>query len=188
MKQLRRLTLAALAVVLAACAGYAASTSQVVAKPPFGGPEDTAYAKKLWQVLVSERFVGPNTIVTYPYEGTQPHGDVLEFIKSVVTVDGHRGVVMVKKNYRGKDIDDEDVLANPGKYLKSITVMFRREAGYDPDNQNWFWVKYAPNGALLTNPKGMKLAGRVAKGMNKGCIACHKAAPGGDYTYTNIHL
>ncbi len=30
------------------------------------------------------------------------------------------------------------------------------------------------------NPKGMKLAGRVAKGMDQGCIACHRSVGGDD--------
>ena len=63
--------------------------------------------------------------------------------------------------------------------------MFQREDGYDSDNQNWFWAKFTPDGGLDKNPKGMMLAGRVAKGKPKGCIACHTAAPGGDYIFTN---
>jgi hypothetical protein len=63
--------------------------------------------------------------------------------------------------------------------------MYQREAGYDADNQNWFWAKYKPDGSLHKNPKGMQLAGRVAKGKPKGCISCHKVAPGGDYIFTN---
>ena len=54
---------------------------------------------------------------------------------------------------------------------------------YDPDNQNWFWAKYLPNGSLDKNPKGMQLAGRVAKGADAGCIACHAGADGGDYMF-----
>jgi len=61
----------------------------------------------------------------------------------------------------------------------------RVEKGYDPDDKDWFWVKYAPDGTVLTNPKGMKLAGRVAKGMDKGCIACHAGAPGGDMVFNH---
>ena len=30
-----------------------------------------------------------------------------------------------------------------------------------------------PHLIIVKNPKGMWLAGRVAKGMDKGCIACH---------------
>jgi len=186
MKKLRYLLLASITTTLVACASYATST-QVAAQPPFGGPADTAYATGLWNALAAANFVGPDTIVTYPYEGTPPHGDVLELIQGTVAVNGDSGVVLVKKNYYGKDIDDEDVLADPGKYLKSITVMFKRP-GYDPDNQDWFWVKYAPDGSLKTNPKGMKLAGRVAKGKSKGCIACHQSAPGNDYVYSHDHL
>jgi len=37
---------------------------------------------------------------------------------------------------------------------------------------------------LDKNPKGMQLAGRVAKGAEKGCIACHGSAPGDDYLFT----
>ncbi|MFQ5783343.1 MAG: cytochrome P460 family protein [Alphaproteobacteria bacterium] len=188
MEQLRRLLFATVTITLAACAGYAATSTQVAAQPPFGGPADTAYAAQLWNVLAAAKFVGPGTILTYPYKGKKPHGAVLEFIQGKVAVNGHSGVVMVKKNYGGKNIDDEDVFADPGKYLKSITVMFKRAAGYDPQNQDWFWVKYAPDGSLKTNPKGMKLAGRVAKGMSKGCIACHKLAPGNDYVWTHDRL
>jgi len=62
--------------------------------------------------------------------------------------------------------------------------MFKRENGYDADNKSWFWARYYPDGSLFKNPKGMKLAGRVAKGKKKACIACHVLAPGGDYIYT----
>jgi len=185
MERFRRLLFASVAITLAVCAGYAATSTQVAAKPPFGNPEDTAYAAKLWNALAAAKFVGPDTIMTYPYEGTPPHGDELEFIQGKVAINGRSGDVMVKKNYYGEKIDDEDVFANPGKYLKSITVMFKRAAGYDPENQDWFWVKYAPDGSLKTNPKGMNLAGRVAKGMSTGCIACHQSAPGNDYVYTH---
>ncbi len=178
-----RKSIAALTVV-----GGIAAACTAVAGPPFGGPDDTAFAKSLWQQLVAARFVGPGAIRTYPYEGGHPHGDYLEFIGSKVSVKGREGTVLIKKNYYGDNIDDEDVLAHPEKYLQSITVMFRREAGYDPEDKNWFWVKYAPDGKILTNPKGMKLAGRVAKGKPKGCIACHSQAEGGDFVYTAIEL
>jgi len=158
------------------------------AGPPFGGPEDTTYAADVWQSLVSARLVGPDTIISYPYKGKPPHGDFLEMMKSTVTVQGHDGLVLVKKNYRGKDIDDEDILEDHNKFLKSITVMFKREAGYDPKDKDWFWAKYKPDGSVLKNPKGMSLAGRVAKGASKGCIACHSVAPGGDFVYNHVDL
>ena len=185
MKPVREMTFAILAATLVACAGYAASSSRLAAQPPFGGPSDRVFAGHLWKALVAKHFVGPETIQTYPYEGTPPHGDVLEFIQGTATVEGITGAVLVKKNYRGKGIDDEDVLADPAKYLASITVMFKREAGYDAEDRDWFWVKFAPDGSLLTNRKGIKLAGRVAKGAKTGCIACHRSAGGGDFVYTH---
>ena len=63
--------------------------------------------------------------------------------------------------------------------------MLQREAGYDDDNDNWFWVKYAPDRSVMSNPKGMKLSGRVAKGMPAGCISCHLSADDGDYLFFN---
>ena len=31
-------------------------------------------------------------------------------------------------------------------------------------------------------------AGRIAKGADQGCIACHQSAPGGDYLYVTDTL
>ena len=77
----------------------------------------------------------------------------------------------------------EQVQENGVEHLAAITVMFKREDGYDAENKNWFWAKYLPDGSLDKNPKGMQLAGRVAKGnASGGCIACHSAEA--DYLYT----
>ena len=101
-----------------------------------------------------------------------------------ITVNGHTGIIIVKSNLGKRDVTKkEEVTNNPAKYLDSITVMFQRESGYDPDNKNWFWAKYSPTGTLLKNPKKMALAGRVGKGGDKGCIPCHAGAPGGDMVY-----
>jgi Cytochrome P460 len=177
-----------LAAVVAIGVGVAVPSLPSQAMPPFGGPADMSYATELWQKLVTSRLVGPDTIISYPYKGKPPHGKYLEFLKSKVTVQGHTGAVLVKKNYGGKNIDDDDILANHRKFLKSITVMFKRDAGYDPKDKDWFWVKYAPNGSVLKNPKGMSLAGRVAKGKSQGCIACHSVAPGNDFIYNTVKV
>jgi hypothetical protein len=63
--------------------------------------------------------------------------------------------------------------------------MVQREAGYDPENNDWYWVKYSPAGGVEKNEEGTALAGRVAKGAGQGCIACHASARGGDYFFTN---
>ena len=154
-------------------------------KMPFGDKDSVAYSQALWSSLEKAGLAGANAKALKPYKGQPPHGAILEQITSEVSVAGHKGTVVVKRNYGGEGVSIDAVSKDRGKFLKAVTVMFKREAGYDKDNKDWFWVKYKADGSLHVHPKGMKLAGRVAKGMDKGCIACHTAAPGGDYLYTN---
>lgn len=152
---------------------------------PFGDEASIAYSKQLWAVLEKARLVGKSAKADKPYEGQEPHGAILETLKAKVTVAGHTGQVIVKRNYGPAGLKISDVSADRTKHLKAVTVMFKREKGYDADNKDWFWVKFKPDGSLHTNPKGMMLAGRVAKGADKGCIACHSAAGDEDYMFTN---
>ncbi len=162
-----------------------AGASLAAGAAPFGNADDVADAKALWQVLQNEHLVGARSIQAVPYQGQHPHGAVLETLDKTITVGGHRGAVIVKRNYGGEGVSKATVANDPDKYLAAITVMFKREAGYDPEDRDWFWAKYKPDGSLDLNPKGMALAGRVAKGAAQGCIACHKAAPGGDFVFNN---
>jgi hypothetical protein len=93
--------------------------------------------------------------------------------------------VIVKDNFAGEGATLETVAESPTDYLSWITVMVQREAGYDPDNNDWFWVNYGSDGVVRKTDTGMAMAGRVAKGMSMGCIACHASAGGGDYYFTN---
>jgi hypothetical protein len=166
-----------LAAFLAAVAGSAAAA-------PFGGGDDVGFAGKLWQAMHSANLVGKDAIISTPYTGTHPHGAILDTIDAQVTVEGVRNIVIIKRNYGGEGVSKANVANDPNKYLQAVTVMFKR-AGYDADNRDWFWVKYAADGSVLKNPKGMSLAGRVAKGMPQGCIACHTGAPGGDMVFNH---
>ena len=152
---------------------------------PFGDADSVRYAEQLWNGMKAKGLVGPNMIMSKAYTGQHPHGAVLDTIESTMTMGTHTGPVIVKRNYGGDGVSIENVGNDPHKYLGAVTVMYKREAGYDSDNKDWFWVKYMPDGSLAKNPKGMQLAGRVAKGMPAGCIACHTAAPGGDMVYNN---
>lgn len=152
---------------------------------PFGSQGDVDYAAVLWKSLEANRLAGKGAIATTPYEGMAPHGAILETIETTIGVKGHIGTAIVKRNYGPENIEKEQVANEGAKHLKAVTVMFRRAQGYDPENNNWFWVKYAPNGIVLKNPKGVPLAGMVGKGMDAGCIACHKAAPGGDSVFNH---
>lgn len=154
---------------------------------PFGAPEDTAYAQLLWDVMTAARLAGPEMIHATPYVGTDPHGMILETFYTTATINGQSGDLIVKRNYGPAGVSADDVLRDPAGHLGAYTVMFRREAGYDEDNHNWFWVKYNPDGSLDKMPDGTALAGKVAKGMDDGCIACHAAAEG-DMVFTSDHL
>ena len=175
----------AVGLLTAGCANTDTKTSPEAASAPFGGPDSIAYSQKLWKAMEAGSFVGAGAVISKPYQGTHPHGAVLDTIEGTVTVDGHSGRVIVKRNYGGDGVTVAKVADDPAAYLGAVTVMYKREQGYDADNQNWFWVKYKPDGSLHLNPKGMQLAGRVAKGKPAGCIACHQSAPGGDYTFNN---
>lgn len=178
---------ASVALCGAALAQDLAQRSAAETEPPFSGEANVAYAQSLWDALAQQKLVGEDGILTYPYEGTQPHGKVLELLKTTITFEDHTGPVIVKRNYAGEADAEElehEVLADRMEHLHSVTIMFQREEGYDADNQNWFWAKYLPDGSLDTNPNDMQLAGRVAKGADQGCIACHSGAEGGDYIFT----
>lgn len=156
--------------------------------PPMGSPEDVADSQDLWKALEKANLVGPQAQESKPYMGTPPHGTVLETLHQEITVNGHTGMAIVKRNYAGPGVSISGVDANRAQYLKAVTVMYQRESGYDPDDKNWFWAKYTPDGGLDVKEKmGMKikLAGRVAKGMPEGCISCHQGAPGGDFVFAD---
>ena len=158
---------------------------------PMGSREDTSYARKLWSVMESEEMVGANAKRLEPFVGAaRPHGWILELAYRNIVVDGHTGFIVMKNNYNGTDLTVAQVEADRARYLSSITIMYQREAGYDPDNKNWFWVKYKPNGELyikLMGTRQVPMAGKIVKGEKGksagGCIYCHRSAGGGDYIF-----
>ena len=179
-------TLRRTATIAAATFAFALGSSAALAQDaPFGDAESVRYAEQLWSGLKARKLVGPGQVVSKTYTGQHPHGVVLDTIEGMMTMGAHTGPVIIKRNYGGDGATVASVANDPEKYLGAVTVMYRREAGYDPDNGNWFWAKYKPDGSLDTNPKGMQLAGRVAKGADKGCIVCHRAAPGGDMVFNH---
>lgn len=165
---------------ISGCATANSSSDTTMSKksmmvPPFGGSGDVAYAHDLWSKMQK---MGFNTKDSKLYVGSPPHGIVREVLEGKI----NGNLVIVKRNYRGKGLTPDTVATNRAKYLASITVMAKKP-GYDPEDKDWFWVKYRPNGEVMQNPKGMKLAGKVAKGMPVGCISCHASAPGGDFMF-----
>jgi hypothetical protein len=150
----------------------------------FGSARDVSYSVNLWNMMEKKGLVGERSLSATPYKGQPPHGAILTTVDTRLTMGSNKGELIIKKNYDGPGVSKQTVADDPQGYLKAITVMYRR-TGYDPENKDWFWVKYKPDGSLHTNPSGMPLAGRVAKGMSSGCIACHQAAPGGDFVFNH---
>ena len=149
---------------------------------PFGGEADVAFAKALWMAM--EGYHGW-ILQSEIMPGKSPHGMFIRMYYNIVTVDGVAYHVVVKDNYGGEGVTLEMVKEAPADYLMAVTPMVQREAGYDSDNNDWYWVKYGPDGMVGKNDMDMALAGRVAKGMPMGCISCHVNAGGGDYLFLN---
>lgn len=154
------------------------------ATPPFGTDADVSFAGDSWTAMVELGLVGPAFEPAEVERGFAPHGAFVEIISGQINVGDEDLEYWVKRNYGGEGISRELVEEDRQAWLKAVTFMVKRP-GYDPDNQDWFWVKYMPTGDLFTNPAGIPLAGRVAKGSSSGCISCHKNAPGDDYVFKN---
>lgn len=177
----------AAAIVVAAMGSVPAAFGQMA---PFGNDEDIAFADKVWSIMQQRGVAGvddENTIRGFPYEGTEPHGFVLDTLYLKANIDGRTGDLVVKRNYGPEGVTVEEVQADAAGHLAAITIAFKREAGYDEEDANWFWAKYLADGTLDKNASGLALAGRVAKGMDAGCIACHTAA-GEDMLFTTDHI
>jgi hypothetical protein len=68
-----------------------------------------------------------------------------------------------------------------GNTRNSISIMYRVK-GTDPEHNDWYWMRYLPNGALATVDAGQgakPMAGKV-----QSCIDCHTKA-GQDLVFTN---
>ena len=112
------------------------------------------------------------------YKGKEPHGVLLTTYvneaayKAIVNKEGQMLAVaiIIKENYM------------PDKTLGAITVMHKIE-GFNPKANDWFWVKFGPDGEVMTMEMGgmtMKLAGKVP-----GCIDCHGVQSSNAYVFTN---
>lgn len=157
-------------------------SGSVNAAAPFGGDADVNYARNLWQTMTDAGYAGTDGFMSRPYIGQHPHGAILDTIEGMIALDGKLHAIIVKRNYGGEGVSIANVANDPAKYLQAVTVMLKRP-GYDPETRDWFWAKYKADGSLDTNPDGVMLAGKVAKGKPQGCIACHTAAPGGDMMF-----
>jgi hypothetical protein len=161
--------------------GLAGALTASAQQTSFGDDDSVEYARQLWNQLQQARLVGDETIRSHAFEGNEPHGVILEQTETELSVEGRTGAVIVKHNYmaEGESLTAEQVMgADWTEYLDAVTVMFRRESGYNSDAGDWFWAKYFPDGSLDQAPDGRPMAGQVS-----GCIECHSDAEGGDFVF-----
>jgi len=142
---------------------------------------DNAYAQKVWQVLKDEKLIGNGRMRSYPFVGSRPHGSIQEIITHEIEVEGVTGRVIVKHNYGAKsELSPKQVYSGKNdKHYEALTIMFKREAGYDPANNDWFWAEYKKDGSII-NYNGVDLSGRSSL-----CLGCHTPLGGPDREIMN---
>ena len=109
------------------------------------------------------------------YEGQSPHGAHLRMYANSIAVKDPKNVpigsIIVKENY-GEDKET----------LMAITVMYRAR-GFDPKHNDWYYIKYNPNGKVAKTPA--EEGSKPIYGRFQSCIDCHEGSDGGDYVFAN---
>lgn len=144
---------------------------ETVAAPETMVPDIEPDADALWSHLEFENYddrweLWPGT--SRFYEGTRPHGALLTtFVNDVaeqaIRTDAQtmpQGSIIVKENFT----EDGN--------LAAVTAMYKVGNDYDPDHNNWFWLKRLPDGTV------------EASGKVDSCISCHGKQADNDYLFT----
>ncbi len=144
--------------------------------PESAGEDAVPVADQLWQELKDvypswELYPG----TTEKQEGASPHGmNVTIRYSGGDPAAPSDGLIVLKENF------------GEGGELGAVTVM-RRVADFDPDNEDWFYAKYLPDGSLDQTPDGMPLAGAVEPEPGAACRGCHRSAPGDDFLHLDAN-
>lgn len=152
------------------------STTQGSAMNQAATPDKRTFEQKMWTYVKSARYDqwAPAGDDGGFRESDRPHGAFVKTYMNRIAAGNSEelphGSVVIKENF------------SPEKKLMAVTLMHRSK-GYNPDANDWYWIKYNPDGttAMMDTPKGqMKIAGKA-----KGCIECHSGADGDDYAFFN---
>lgn len=148
-------TLGAALVVAAGCA-----REPTVATTPQTVQPDAA---SLWNYITAENY--RNNWVYWPgkgklYPGIEPHGAYLTTYLNPLARDAvtngashmPHGAIFVKENY------------TPRKTLAAITIMYKAPAGYNPQHNDWFFMKRLADGTV------------EASGQVDSCQKCHSTS------------
>jgi len=148
-------------VVLALMAGLCLTPGPLAgAAGDMPGPD----AQALW-VYITQTDPYKNWRAWPDYEGVQPARGPHKPLNRVF-VNG-RGLSSQKPPANFGTIEVKETLTQEMQ-LRNITVQYKIE-GYNPDDGDWFWAMYDPDGAV-------KMAGKL-----DGCIGCHASAKDNDY-------
>ncbi len=180
------LLIALLAIVAIAGVGMALEPANAKRRDTYGTKSDVAFAKRLWTALTDNRLVGENRINAMPIEGKAPHAKIQQVLAGDIRVRGRTGRAIVKVNYREAGATVASVYEAPQKYLSDYAVMFQREKGYAPGENDWFWALYTADGRLKIY-EGRQIAGQVGRETKEGCIGCHVAKGGRDLEALTRH-
>ncbi len=180
MSRFAKMVVATLAAIVAALSCTALATAADDTRGA-GTAEDDAYAAKLWSYMKANGLTGDGRIRSFPFVGSRPHGSIQELIVTDAVIDGRRGRLLVKHNYgaEGALTPKSVYAAGPDKNNEPLAIMFQREEGYDPGNNDWFWAEYNPDGSVF-NYQGDNLSGRAPL-----CIGCHASLGGKDREILN---
>jgi hypothetical protein len=124
--------------------------------------------------MTESKLAGLGKIHHRPHEGADLRGMMLETFCTKATIKGLEGEMIVKRKDDPAGVSADAVQAAPEGHLGAYPVMVGREAGYCFEDKDWFWAKYLSDGTLDKMPDVMPMAGQIAKGMDEGCIACHR--------------
>jgi hypothetical protein len=109
-----------------------------------------------------------------PQAASQPHGPwVKTYANPVAAKDPARlgyGSILVNEEF-----DDDKTT------LMAVNVMYCVK-GTDPAHNDWYWLKYTPDGEVMKDP-GSK-SGKPTAGKVQRCISCHQKART-DLVYSN---
>lgn len=151
-------------------------------------PVDNSFEGRFWRYLTNSPFrydewaPFAGRTDTF-YKGQSPHGAYVKVIANKMARQNPLklpyGSILIKENY-----------AADSKTLLAITVMYRTRGAngqpWDPENRDWYYVKYTPTGQVALSPPEMgskRLAGRV-----QSCIDCHSGAGAKDFVFLNDDL
>lgn len=165
--------LIAAGIVTGACAGEeepGADTMGAVAGLTQAAPPDTV-ADDVWRYMQAQNY--REQWALWPgkgrlYKGGDPHGMLLTTYLNPAAMEAlsngaqrmPHGAIIVKENYMADST------------LAATTVMYKAPAGYNPDANDWYWIKRNADGTV-------DAAGRAAM-----CQSCHGGRADNDYVLT----